>query len=103
MNPRVRNISARSRSAQLVTQPPGHHECDDIARILHTVEHTDAALVELLAAVPTPEPAIATPQGPGAPSGSHLLDRTAALGCVPYEAGPVMGDSGRARRTALRF
>ena len=23
--------------AQLVTQPPEHHECDDIARILHTV------------------------------------------------------------------
>src|ERR1700727_638122 len=45
--------------AQLVPQPPEHHECGDIARILRTVEHTDAALVELLAAVRTPEPAVA--------------------------------------------
>src|SRR3984885_14283813 len=45
--------------AQLVPQPPEHHECDDIARILRTVEHTDAALVELLAAVPAQVPAVA--------------------------------------------
>ena len=45
--------------AQLVPQPPEHHECDDIARILRTVEHTDAALVELLAAGPAPVPAVA--------------------------------------------
>jgi hypothetical protein len=45
--------------AQLVTQPPEHHECDDIARILRTVEHTGAALVELLAAGPAPVPAVA--------------------------------------------
>ena len=30
--------------AQLVPQPPEHHEFDDIARILRTVEHTDAVL-----------------------------------------------------------
>ena len=30
--------------AQLVPQPPEHHECGDIARILRTVEHTDAVL-----------------------------------------------------------
>ena len=45
--------------AQLVAQPPQHHEGDDIAWILRTVEHTDAALVELLAAIAAPEPAIA--------------------------------------------
>ena len=42
--------------AQFVTQPPEHHESDDIARILRTVEHTGAAFVELLAAVPAPVP-----------------------------------------------
>ena len=45
--------------AQLVTQPPEPHEFGDIARILHTVKQADAALVELLAAVPAPVPAVA--------------------------------------------
>src|ERR1700733_14313266 len=45
--------------AQLVPLPPEHHECDDIARILRTVEHTGAALVELFAAVPAQVPAVA--------------------------------------------
>ena len=56
--------------AQLVPQPPEHHECDDIARILHTVKQADAAFVELLAAVPAPVPAIAL-RGPLRP----LADR----------------------------
>ena len=38
--------------AQLVAQPPEHHEGDDITRILRPVEHAGAALVELLAAFP---------------------------------------------------
>jgi hypothetical protein len=37
---------------QLVTQPPAHHELNDIAQILHTVEHTGAAVIELLGSVP---------------------------------------------------
>jgi hypothetical protein len=45
--------------AQFVTQPPEHYESDDIARILRTVKQAAAAFVELLAAVPAPEPTIA--------------------------------------------
>src|SRR3984885_13307953 len=45
--------------AQFVTQPPEHYESDDIARILRTVKHDAAAVVELLAAVPAPAPTIA--------------------------------------------
>src|SRR4051812_27265186 len=45
--------------AQLVAQAPEHHEGDDIGRVLRAVQHTAAALVELLAACAAAEPAIA--------------------------------------------
>src|SRR5215469_800043 len=41
---------------QPVAQPAKHHEGDDVARQRRTVEDTATALVELLAAVPAPEP-----------------------------------------------
>ncbi len=44
---------------QPVAQPAEHHERDDIARQRRSIEDTVAALVELLAAVPAPEPTIA--------------------------------------------
>src|SRR4051812_46639733 len=36
--------------AQLVTQPPEHHEGDDIGRVLGPVQDAATALIELLAA-----------------------------------------------------
>ena len=44
---------------QPVAQPAEHHECDDVARRLGTIEDTVAALVELPVAVLAPEPTIA--------------------------------------------
>jgi hypothetical protein len=44
---------------QQVAQPAEHHERDDVARQRRSIEDTVAALVELLAAVPAPEPKIA--------------------------------------------
>ena len=44
---------------QPVAQPAEHHEGDDVARQRRSIENTVATLVELLAAVPTPEPTIA--------------------------------------------
>src|SRR5271166_4812466 len=44
---------------ELVAKPPEHHERDDVARVLGPVQHTAAALVELLAAFAAAEPAIA--------------------------------------------
>jgi hypothetical protein len=45
--------------AQLATQAPEHHEGDDVAGILGPVQQAGAALIELLAAGATAEPAIA--------------------------------------------
>src|SRR4051812_8095565 len=44
--------------AQLIAQASEHHESDDIGGILGSVQHAAAALVELLAARTTTEPAI---------------------------------------------
>src|SRR4051812_43603948 len=44
---------------QFVAQAPEHHEGDDIGGILGPVQHTAAALVELLAARTAAEPAVA--------------------------------------------
>ena len=44
---------------QPVAQPAEHHERDDVARERCSIEDTVATLIELLAAVPTPEPMIA--------------------------------------------
>src|ERR1700735_5102871 len=65
---------------QFVTQPPEHHECDDIAQILHTVEHTGAALVELFAAVRAPEPTIAL-RSPLRPLADRRRSTCRALHC----------------------
>src|SRR5271166_1533791 len=40
-------------------QPAEHHERDDVARQRRAIEDTVATLVELLVAVPAPEPTIA--------------------------------------------
>ena len=44
---------------QPIAQTPEHHESDDVARVLGPVQHPCAAFVELLAAFPAAEPAIA--------------------------------------------
>src|SRR3954469_20062761 len=44
--------------AQLVTQAPEHHEGDDIGGILGPVQQGAGALIELLAARTTTEPAV---------------------------------------------
>src|SRR5271169_5263641 len=53
-----RNLAEVSQ-CQPVAQPAEHHEGDDVARQRRSIEDTVAALVELLAAVPTPESTIA--------------------------------------------
>jgi hypothetical protein len=45
--------------AELVAQPPEHHESNDIARVLGSVQQAGAALVELLATLAAAESAIA--------------------------------------------
>src|ERR1700730_9396132 len=45
--------------AELVAKPPQHHESNDITRVLGSVQEAGAALIELLAALTTAEPAIA--------------------------------------------
>jgi hypothetical protein len=45
--------------AELVPQTPEHHEGEDIGGILSSVQQSLAALVELLAAASTSEPAVA--------------------------------------------
>src|SRR3954471_2722327 len=44
---------------ELVAQPPEHHEGDDVARVLGPVQQAAGALVELLAARPAAEAAVA--------------------------------------------
>ncbi len=62
---RARTVPARRRrkpsaeQGQAVAQPPQHHEGDDVARVLRPVQLAATALVELLAAIPAAEPAIA--------------------------------------------
>src|SRR5271155_3330326 len=43
---------------QPIAQTPEHHEGDDVARVLGPVQHPGAALVELLTAFTTAEPAV---------------------------------------------
>ena len=45
--------------AQLVTQPPEHHESDDVGGVLGPVQHRARALVPLLATRAAAEPAVA--------------------------------------------
>src|SRR5271167_427788 len=45
--------------AQLVAEPPEHHESDNVTRVLRTVQQTRATLIELFCAVTAAEPAIA--------------------------------------------
>src|SRR5215218_7504740 len=45
--------------AQLVAQAPEHHERNDVGGVLRPVQHTAAALIELLATGTAAEPAIA--------------------------------------------
>ena len=53
-------ISLRFPQCQPVAQPAEHNECDDVARQRRTIEGTVAAFIELPAAVPVPEPTIAS-------------------------------------------
>ena len=53
---------------QAVAQAPQHHQRDHVARILGPVQHSGAALIELRAAVPAAETAIAL-GGPVPPLG----------------------------------
>ena len=100
MNPRVRNLG-QSPQAQLVMAPrtPRGH---DIARILRTVEHTGAALVELLAAVPAPVPAVAL----RCPLGRSLIAVDPHAGHripfqSPQKAERARSDGAKADRTCL--
>jgi hypothetical protein len=68
--------------AQLVPQRPEHQECNDIARILRTVEHTDAAPVALLVAIPAPVPAVAL-RGPLRPLANSCRSTCRAPHSVP--------------------
>jgi hypothetical protein len=43
--------------AEFVAKSPQHHESDNLARVLHTVQQTSATLVELRRAFQTAEPA----------------------------------------------
>ena len=45
-------------TGKLMAQAPEHHEGDDVGGILRPVQRAGAALVELLAAVATAEPAL---------------------------------------------
>jgi hypothetical protein len=51
---------------KLIAQAPEHHEGDDVAGVLRSVQDAGTPLVELLAAGATAEPAV-TPGGPLAP------------------------------------
>jgi hypothetical protein len=44
--------------AELVTQPPEHHQGDDVGRVLRPVQHGLGLLVELLVAGVTAEAAV---------------------------------------------
>src|SRR5271166_88189 len=57
--PAQQHYLAEVSQRQPVAQPAEHHEGDDVARQRRSIEDTVAALVELLAAVPTPESTIA--------------------------------------------
>src|ERR1700733_513493 len=56
---------------QLVPESPEDHECDDVGRVLSAVQDSAAALIELFATDPAPEPPV-TLRRPLWPFGSRV-------------------------------